>query len=358
MESQNRSYSLIAASLMKAKKLDVISSCEPESVEAKTVGEVNARLGTNLTRMHESVNDIAPAKTSKPVSSLRTARHTVEFFGAYLAFTLFRLLPVDIASAIGGHLFRVVGPLSREHEIANQNIRRALPHLADSEIRSVLLRMWDNLGRVAAEMPHLAQFAHDAERIEIIDDDDILGTLKRSGKGALIVSAHYGNWELGAIPAFRAGVVQHAVYRVPNNPFVDRLVSMLRRPVAAGKFFPKGRKGLWNIVVAFRRREVVGMFIDQKLKEGAVIPFFGRDARTTVAPATLSGRFNVPILLLKVERLCGAQFRITLSRFKPVQTSNGKDRVIEWTHQLNAILEDWIRERPDHWLWIHRRWHN
>jgi KDO2-lipid IV(A) lauroyltransferase len=233
-----------------------------------------------------------------------------------------------------------------------------LPHLTDGEVRLALRGMWDNLGRTAAELPHLGLLARDTERVAIVDSDGILAELSRDGGGAVLVSAHYGNWEIASLPALRAGIVQHSVYRAPNNPAVDRLISRLRRPNLLGEFIRKGRKGLWGIVAALRAGEAVGKLVDQKLKEGVIVPFFGRDARTTDAPAALSYRFGVPIVLIKVERLRGARFRIWVSRFGAVDEKDDQDSFIEPTRQLNAILEDWVRERPDQWLWAHRRWHN
>jgi KDO2-lipid IV(A) lauroyltransferase len=100
----------------------------------------------------------------------------------------------------------------------------------------------------------------------------------------------------------------------------------------------------------------IGMLVDQKQNEGIAVSFFGRDAMTTPAAAAFAQRMRVPIAAGKVERLHGAYFRITAYRVEQAETGDGRADIAETTRRINALFEEWIRERPDLWFWVHRRW--
>src|SRR5260221_490345 len=157
----------------------------------------------------------------------RDLAHRIEAVGAGLMFGFFRLLPVDAASAVGGWLGRLVGPRLGVTKRAQINLQRALPHLGAAEARLVMRGMWDNLGRVIAEYPHLEEFKvyGDDGRIEFVGDD-ILDPVIASGKSAIFISAHYGNWEIATMAATQRGLDVAEVYRAANNPWIDLLAIM------------------------------------------------------------------------------------------------------------------------------------
>jgi Kdo2-lipid IVA lauroyltransferase/acyltransferase len=293
---------------------------------------------------------------SRPISKSRRTRFGIEAGATIFALLVFKAIPLDLASTLGGLIFQRIGPFLRAHKTAERNIKRALPDLTETEVQSTLRGMWDNLGRVAAEYPHLTTLARDEERVEIVDLDNLIRTMRDEGKGGLLLSAHFGNWELSCLPGFRAGIIQYNVYRPPNNPYADWLIHRLRRSTARGELIPKGYEGFRRMLALLRDGGHIGMLVDQRHGEGVPIPFFGRDAATTTAPATLARRFGIPVLLGKVERIKGAHFRITLSRLVCAEGGNASEDIIETTRRLNAVYESWIRERPDLWLWAHRRW--
>ena len=120
---------------------------------------------------------------------------------------------------------------------------------------------------------------------------------------------------------------------------------------------PKGREGAKQAISVLRSKHGLGMLVDQKFNEGLPIPFFGRDAMTATAPADLSMTFGCPLVPVQVERLGGARFRMTV--YPPITVSKQGDRkanVRAALEQINALVEQWVRARPEQWLWIHRRW--
>ncbi|MPY75039.1 MAG: lauroyl acyltransferase [Alphaproteobacteria bacterium] len=295
-----------------------------------------------------------PAPAS--VDPRRRLRYLAEAAGAYAAFAFFRMLPVDAASAIGGWIFQILGPLAKAHRIAERNVLAALPELTAAARKDLLRGMWNNIGRVAGEYAHLRRLASDPRRVEIVDPGNLCARAVSSGTGALALSAHFGNWELFCVAAFRAGGRQVDVYRATNNPYVDTLLKRTRLAIPGHRLIPKGHGGMREIVSQLRLGRCIGMVVDQKTNEGIPVEFFGRSAMTTRTPAALARRFECPIFVAVVERVGGARFRIVVHDMKVARSDNRRDDVERTTRAISDILEAAIRAKPELWMWVHRRW--
>ncbi len=287
----------------------------------------------------------------------RRLRYPLEGAAAWLAFALCRRLPLDRASRMGGWLGRAVGPPLARSRRAEARLRRAMPELTEAEAKRVIRAMWDNLGRVVAEYPHLEEFGGPAgdERVELVGAEHVERAAK-DGVGAIFFSAHLGNWEILPPRAARHGVPLTQVYRAANNPFVERLTARARQG-GRGLYLPKGPGTARGLFEALQGGAHLAMLVDQKLNEGIPVPFFGRDAMTAPLIAQLGLRFGCPVLPARVERLDGARFRITV--LEPLELPSSGDReadVRALMAQVNALIESWVRERPEQWLWLHRRW--
>ncbi len=272
-----------------------------------------------------------------------------------LLMTGFAALPVDLASAWGGWLARLIGPRLGTSRHALRRLARAMPENAAGENRRILRGMWDNLGRAMAEQPHLARICDAASgRVEIVNGGAI-AELLASGRPAILFGGHFANWEVGPSTIHRLmGASLLSVYRAANNPWVDRLQ---RRSLGARRAVAKGAEGGRALLRHLRRGGHVAMLVDQKQNDGIAVPFFGAPAMTAPALARLGLRFGCAILPIRVERLAGARFRFTV--LPAVETANTGDAaadVLETMTRVNAIIEGWVRERPDQWLWLHRRW--
>ncbi|WP_448207622.1 LpxL/LpxP family acyltransferase [Azospirillum sp. sgz302134] len=269
---------------------------------------------------------------------------------------LFRALPLDAASDLGGRIGRTVGPLLPSTKTARRNLERAFPEKSRAEIDVILLGMWDNLGRVIAEYPHLRDIVRNG-RIEVVGTEHI-EHLREDGKAGILVSGHLANWEILGIASRTLGVDLAVVYRAPNNPYVDALLTDLRG-AGSDQQIPKGAEGARKLIRLLGKGAHVGLLIDQKMNDGIPVPFFGRDAMTAPAAAQLALRFGIPLVPALGERLGGARFRITvLPPVEPPSTGDRNADVRVLMEHLNHLLEQWIRERPAEWLWLHRRWPN
>jgi KDO2-lipid IV(A) lauroyltransferase len=283
-----------------------------------------------------------------------TLKFRLEAIAARALLALFGALPLNAASATGGAVGRAIGALfpalSRR---AEANLRRAMPELDEAARAAVLRGMWDNLGRTAAEFAHLDEMREGpGGNLEIVGREHLAGL----GDGALVFSGHLGDWE-AMTPALRlVGLPVHGVYRAANNPLTDVLINRQRSKYLTS-LVPKGREGARRLLALAKARGHIGMLVDQKLNDGIAVPFFGRPAMTAPALAQLALRFDLPIAPVRCERLGGARLRLTI--YRPLALPRSGDReadVRRLMTEVNAILEAWIRERPEQWLWLHRRW--
>lgn len=279
-------------------------------------------------------------------------RYAAETVCVFVVYAFFRCLPLSAASATGGWLGRVFGSLLPSNRTAYDNIALAMPETTMEERKQIVAGMWDNLGRIAAEYPHLG---HILDNVEVVGSEH-LEALRRSDKPSLLFAAHIANWEICSIAMRAAGVPIYPVYRRPNNPWVENLLAHARGSGAV-KLIPKGAEGAREMLSVLKRGETVGIMMDQKLNEGMAIPFFGHDAMTAPAIAAFALKFKCPVHPVRIERIDGCRFRVTvLPALALPQTADKTEAMRTILTEVNRLFEEWIRARPGQWLWIHRRW--
>ena len=276
---------------------------------------------------------------------------------AWLCLIVFRLIPLDLGSALIGKLLRLIGPRLPISHRARKNMKSCFPTWNDKDLEVNIRNMWENLGRSAAEYPHIpylnvsgADHRIDVIGVEYIDllrDDNLPG---------IVFSAHLGNWELLPMLAHPNGLDMNFVYRALNSPLAEKV---LRRSAGKlqDKLIPKGREGAIQMARVMREGGHLAIMIDQKLNEGIDIPFFGRPAKTSTALAAFALRYRCPVVPARVERLSGANFRVTF--YPPLKLPNSgelKTDTLTLMTNINQQIEHWIRETPSQWLWLHRRW--
>ncbi|MCY3827696.1 MAG: hypothetical protein OXF89_01020 [Rhodospirillaceae bacterium] len=299
----------------------------------------------------------------------------------FLFLGLMRLVPPPAASAIGGFIGRTLGPLLPFSRRAKVNLKRIFPDMPAPRRRQVVRRMWDNLGRVAAEsariealwdpalqealsetgIERLMAAARAGEtvtlrggRIEIRGAENFVRLLTHRGP-ALIFVPHMGNWEFLAVGAANFGAFTSVVFRRPNNPYVAWLVDRNR----AGLFelLPKGYQGGVSAGRVMAEGGRLALLVDQKNNRGVALDFLGRPAMTGVTLARLALRFDAPVFGACCRRLGGRRFAIEIDDPITVERS-GDDRADEarFMQRVNDRIAEWVRETPDQWLWLHRRW--
>ena len=315
----------------------------------------SAMLDSLLERLTHQV--LVPSRRPLGRRLLNALLDALEGGGAWLLFGLSGRLPVAWASGIAGSLARAIGPHLAISRRARQNLRRALPGLDEGGVEQIVRGMWDNLGRVAAEYAHLGQYRvyEPGGRIEMVGAE----TIRRHGapgERAIFFSGHFGNWEVATLAVTQAGLGVAEIYRAANNPIVDGIINYARS-VIGSELVPKGTLGARRALAALKQGRHIAMLVDQKMNDGIPVPFFGRDAMTAPALAKFALHFGCAVVPVRVDRLPHARFRITAEPALQYQrTDNAQRDTLALMTQVNQVLERWIRDRPDHWFWLHRRW--
>ncbi len=283
-------------------------------------------------------------------------RYLIEGAAVIAVYRVLGAMPLPWASALGGFFARNVGPRTGATKRARINLRRAMPELDESQIENIVRGMWENLGRVFAEYPHLGKFRiYDSNgRVEAVGYTP-KDYPPKPGQTYLFWSGHYGNWEILTLGVTQVGLKATAIYRPANNPIVDRLI-FRARSVFGSELIPKGVMGR-RAIAALHKGAHLCLLIDQKMNSGISVPFFGRDAMTEKVLARLALRHDCVVIPARVERISGAKFRLTCDPPMEVRRTGDDDAdTLNLMTRINARLEEWIRERPEQWFWLHRRW--
>ena len=272
---------------------------------------------------------------------------------AVLALSMFgatRLLPPAASSAMMGAVFEAIGPLTPFQGRARRNLALAMPKLNAAGQRRILAGMWNNFGRVVGEFPHMKRIAASG-RVQFAGLENLQGL----DSGAFLIGAHIGNWETGPYAALSVGHKVAAIYRPLNNPLLSGVLKR-RQAHYGGDIFRKGREAALGMVSALRKGQMMCLLVDQQLREGMAVPFFGHPAQTSISHVKLAIRKQVPLIYMHTERLDGCHFRVTISPPLSLPASDSDADILAVAKDINSKIESWIRERPDQWFWPHRRW--
>jgi KDO2-lipid IV(A) lauroyltransferase len=276
---------------------------------------------------------------------------------AYDVFSaVFRLLPVDWVSNAGAWLFKLLGPLTPSHRIAERNTRLAFPDLSDADRAKLLRDQWDNLGRTFFEFPVTDRLIPATGRVEVVGRERLVA-IAQSGKAAILISGHFANWEVMAAAIVDAEVPCRVTYRAANNPYVDKRIIAGRARYGVQLFAPKGGQGSRDLLDTLRSGESVAFLNDQKFNGGVAAPFFGRTVHTAAAPTRMALRFGAVLQPMSVQRVKGARFRVVIHEPIELTRSGDRDQDLQaGVAQVNAFIEARVRERPAEWFWVHKRW--
>lgn len=263
-----------------------------------------------------------------------------------------------------GGFMRRLGPRLKEHGIGRANLAAAFPDKSAAEIEDILQAVWDNLGRVAAEFAHI-------DRLQMFEPDphdqgDMLYTqevyerfkrLRDDGKPALIFAAHLANWELPALVASKYRLNTTVLYRRPNIGAVSDAIIQIRKD-SMGTLVPTGLDAPLKLLRVLEAGGHVAMLVDQYYVNGVDVTFFGRPCKANPFIARLARHIECPIHGTRVVRLPDKRrFRVDLTEaIEPRRDADGKVDIAGTMQAITSVVEGWVREHPEQWLWVHRRW--
>jgi KDO2-lipid IV(A) lauroyltransferase len=258
---------------------------------------------------------------------------------------------------------RTIGPWWPEHRVAHANLVAAFPEKSPEEIDAILTGVWDNLGRIGAEFAHLDHIwkydpaTPDKNTVEFgPGTQERFAELKNDGNGALIFASHLGNWELPALAAATHGLDSAVLFRRPNIAAADRAIQELRS-VNMGEMIATTHDAPIKLAAALQRGLHIGMLVDQHFGRGVDVMFFGRRVKANPLLARLVRRIDCPVHGVRVVRLPNRRFRVDLTeRIEPARNESGEVDIQGTMQRVTSVIEGWVREHPEQWLWLHRRW--
>lgn len=237
--------------------------------------------------------------------------------------------------------------------VAIENVGRAFPELPRRRRRLIAGRAFQHVATTVLELLWLGRRRHQAlERAIRVEGFEEYRRVRDQGRGVVAVTAHLGNWDVLACSQALAGVPLSVVTKELGAPGLSRLWMERRRD--AGVTLVPAHGSALAILRALRRGEVVGLVVDQRTpaaEGGALVPFFGRPAWTTLAPHVLAARTGAALLPVWSTRRPDGSHLVRIGPEIPLAPTPEATMTA-----INATVERWIRWHPDQWLWHHRRW--
>ncbi|MDX8407546.1 MAG: lysophospholipid acyltransferase family protein [Mariprofundaceae bacterium] len=269
-----------------------------------------------------------------------------------------RLLPVRLAGAMGAGLGRLAYFLdSRHRQIALRNLDRVYPDRDKHWKRRIARESFAELGRTSFETPHvfLRSKTFLNSRVEVHGEEAFRKAMSE-GKGVILTACHHSNWELGGLCVSMLGYKSDVIYRPLRQASVENTLKDFRERFRAE--FRSRHAGLRWLPRALKQGRCIAVMIDQHLSNGTPVPFLGHLANTTTLPAVFAGKYNTPVFGVMLHRI-GRQFRFRLE-FWPIPmsslTDSGKPDEVRSMQTICDSFAPAIHQRPELWLWIHRRW--
>jgi KDO2-lipid IV(A) lauroyltransferase len=239
----------------------------------------------------------------------------------------------------------------------------AFPDKSAADIERILRGVWDNYGRVGAEFAHLDRICElqstGRPDASVFMDQATLGHFQRyrdDGKPALFFTAHLANWEVPA-PAARAQGVDIAVpVRTQHLNLIAEAIARAR-PGGAAAYIPIDAAAPAKMKSAADRGACIAVMVDQHIADGIDVVFFGHSCKVTPMVARLARSLEWPIKGIRAIRLPDQRFRVEVTDpIEPARDANGRIDIAATMQTITAIVEGWVREHPEQWLWLHRRW--
>ena len=284
---------------------------------------------------------------------VKRARHRAEYLLLVACGTVFGTMPpqwvfgiVRVLGFLAFHVFRI------RRSVTLNNLRNSFGVEKNGrELERIARLSYDHIGMTFIEMlyaPKLVMRIH--EIVDLSDIEKVHSALER-GKGLMLVGGHFGSWELNAGALAAAGIPISVVVRRQANPLVDRLMNR-NRSLFGLKVIPTGAS-IKHIVQALRNGESIGLVSDQDAgRKGVFVDFFGRKASTPRGAAKLALKYGAPVIVTMTARMSPGRYRMILREVDVVPD----DTVESLTKRYTRVMEEIIRQFPEQYFWMHRRW--
>jgi KDO2-lipid IV(A) lauroyltransferase len=277
----------------------------------------------------------------------------IEFIFVYIFFIFFKLLGYKISSNLGFLIGKLIGPMFRSKKSIVENLKQSNISLKQN-YKQVASNVLGNYGRIFSEYPFIKYFRNDELNNFIeINGKNYLENIRKEKKRVVFISGHFNNFELMAMQIEKMGIELSALYRPLNNIFLNRIMEKIRTKYICKNQIKKGRAGTRQIIKNLKKGCSIALMIDQRVREGSKVKFFGNLATTTTIPAQLIKKYKCELVPIYIERKEKHYFKMHIS--KPIKVNSTKTTE-DITLFLNTVLEKMILKNPDQWIWTHDRW--
>ena len=284
---------------------------------------------------------------------MKKINHIIQYIFINFFFIIFKLIGYKASSKLGFVIGRYLGPIFRSKSLIIRNLKKANID-KNNNYEEIAKNVFGNYGRIFSEYMHLKNFKNDnLHKYFSIEGLNHLKNIKKNGDKVVFVSGHFNNFELMAMQIEKAGVDCAAIYRPLNNPYLNSIMEKIRTKDICKNQIRKGRAGSREIIRFLSKGTSIALMIDQRVREGEKISFFGSPATTTTIPAQLIKKYGCNVVPIYIERIKSHYFKMYVS--KPIKISKSRS-ISEITKYLNITLEKMILKNIDQWIWTHDRW--
>lgn len=294
----------------------------------------------------------------KPGSRLRSLRHRLEYAAVRGTQALTRVLPWGAARALGAGVGLIFFICDRRHRrIALANVAAAFPRRPPRDRRRLVRRVFGHFGRMLFEFLKFAALSKTDQlaRVEF-DGTSYIHAAHRAGRGALLFTGHFGFWEINALAHGAALYPIGVLARPLDNPLLHTLLEKVRGSTGNHVIYRRG--ALRRVLRTLAANQGVAVLIDQHIQppESVLVSFFDRPAATTLALAMLALRTGAPVIPVFALPLPGGRYRLVYEHPVDPPLDDTPDAIRDFTQRCTDVLEMYVRQRPELWLWMHRRW--
>jgi Kdo2-lipid IVA lauroyltransferase/acyltransferase len=287
-------------------------------------------------------------------------RHRIEYLPVWIVVKLFGLMPRPLARACGIFLGQLVYYLhGRLRRVGFRNLQMAFPQMSERQRRRIIHGVFTTLGRQLADFCQFPSYTRaNISSLAIYEGYEAYDAANARGKGVLFLTAHLGGWEIGSFAHSLFGNPLNVVVRALDNPYLDEMVDRYRT-LHGNRTFEK-QDFARGLLAAMKKGETVGLLMDQNMTppQGVFVPFFGIPACTASGLARVA--LHTDAAVIPAFTIWDSVLRRYRVRFDPaltlIRTGDAERDVIENTALFTKVIEDYVRQYPDQWLWVHKRW--
>lgn len=288
-----------------------------------------------------------------------TVSHYAEYYSLRGTVAALRALPWETAGRIGARLGELgYRPFGIRKHVVERQIAGAFPEWPPEKVKRVAIGSYRHLGRSAIETALLDSLGKEGllDLVETVEGWHHVEQVMAKGLGAILVTGHFGNWELAGAYVAARGIPIDVIAREMANPIFDKYLNGTREGI--GMVVVKDTDAVKRTPRSLRAGRAVAFVADQGVMglASTFVPFFGRPAKTPRGAAVFALRFNVPVLFVVAIRKPNGKYRIVVEPIEAKSTGDREQDVDGIVARFTQVLEKWVRAVPEQYFWQHRRW--